>query len=69
MHITQAFGTTTDGKLWLEYTAHIEGRQVSSRVQVDFSHAPCPQCPQYVIEDLRRQIMRRIEDKLFENVP
>jgi hypothetical protein len=68
MRIDQSSGATSDGGIWLQYTAHIDGEQLCVRSQVDSCYRPGPPIT-YVLQDMRRQLMKEIEGRLFRGVP
>jgi hypothetical protein len=68
MRIEQTFGAGPSGGIWLQYTAHIDGEQLCVRSRVDSCYRPGPPI-KYVLDDMRRQLMREIESRLFRGVP
>lgn len=65
MKIEQSFGPTPMGGVWYQYTAHIDGEQLAVRKTVEQrGYAPI----EFIMENMKRQIMREIERRLFRGV-
>lgn len=67
MRVEQAFGNGDDGNLWLQYTAHIDGQELCVRQTVD-ARLSGQLSSRHVLQEMRRQVMREIEAKLFRGV-